>query len=169
MKHTTPSRTRRQMRERVENASQPRPERAIPTVIAACGFDRPINQERSPHNGVAIHESPITAVLAVIAIVTHREILPRWNDNLVPLNMLADLRLPFRNRIGRDHLSAHGRKGVIEWVSKHRSVMDRIGLIQTLAVHLHISVNNLETIPGQTDNPFNEMLVVGVRVFENDD
>src|SRR5262249_55166737 len=60
--HPAPSRARRQMRKRVKDSHQPRPESAISTVIAALGLDRPINQERPPHNRVVVHESPEAAI-----------------------------------------------------------------------------------------------------------
>src|SRR5436853_7508040 len=68
MKHTAPSRARRQVRECIEYPYQPRPERAFPGVVVALSFDRPIDQERPPHNGVAVHEAPEAAVPALIAI-----------------------------------------------------------------------------------------------------
>src|SRR6266851_1956929 len=102
------------MHERIENAGQSRPERAFPAVVAALCLDRPINQERAPHDGVAVHESPVTAVLAMFAIVSHREILSWWDHDFVTLNIFPDLRLPFRDRIGRHHLTPSGGKRVIE-------------------------------------------------------
>src|SRR2546429_2177873 len=72
MKHTAPSRARRQVRECIEYPYQPRPERAFPGVVVALSFDRPIDQERPPHNGVAVHEAPEAAVPALIAIIPHR-------------------------------------------------------------------------------------------------
>src|SRR2546422_777860 len=96
------------------------PEGAFRIVVAALRFYRPINQERPPHDGITVNKSPVTAVLAVIAIVAHRKILP-WRDNkLVPLHVLADLGLPFRDRVGGHHLSACGGERVVERVSKHR-------------------------------------------------
>src|SRR5260370_42602634 len=117
--HTAPSRARWQMRERFKNARQPRPEGAFRVVVAARRFYRPINQEWPPHDGIAVHKSPVTAVLAVISIVAHREILS-WRDNkFVAMNVLTDLRLPFLDSVRGHHLSPRGRKRVVERVSKH--------------------------------------------------
>src|SRR6267154_793951 len=118
--HAAPSRASWQMGERFTNTRQPRPEGAFRVVVAALRFYRPINQEWPPHYGIAVHKSPVTAVLAVIAIVTHREILSRRNNKFIPLDVLADLRLPFLDGVGGHHLSARGRKRVVEGVSKHR-------------------------------------------------
>src|SRR6266403_3685479 len=92
MEHPAPSRPRGQVHQRLENTGQTRPEGAVPGVVAALCVHGPINQERTPHNGVAVHESPVAAVLAVIAIVAHGEILSRRNDDLIALNIFANLR-----------------------------------------------------------------------------
>src|SRR5467141_5465047 len=60
--HPAPSRSRRQMHQRLENAGQPRPESTFPTVVGALRIHRPVNQERPPHDGIPIDESPVAAV-----------------------------------------------------------------------------------------------------------
>src|SRR5258708_341682 len=143
MEHAAPSGARWQVGERFKDTSQPGPKCALGIVVTALRFHRPIDQERPTHNGITVDKSPVTAVLAMIAIVAHREILP-WRDNkLVPLHVLANLPLPFIDRVGRHHLAPGGRKGVVEGISKHRSVMDSIGLVQALAIDKHVSLEDL--------------------------
>jgi len=57
------------MHQRLENAGQPRPESAFPAVVGAFRIHRPVNQERPPHDGIPIDESPVAAVQAAVAIV----------------------------------------------------------------------------------------------------
>src|SRR5260370_10237253 len=118
--HAGPSRASWQMGERFKTARQARPTGAFHVVVAALRFYRPINQERPPHDGIAVHKSPVTAVLAVIAGVTHRKVLPWRNNKLVPMDILADLRLPLRDRVGGHHLSACGGEIVLGRDGKNR-------------------------------------------------
>src|SRR5437016_1721425 len=105
MKHTAPSRARRQVRECIEYPYQPRPERAFPGVVVALSFDRPIDQERPPHNGVAVHEAPEAAVPALIAIIPHCEILPGRHNNFYALHKLSHFLRPLRLKLRRNHLA----------------------------------------------------------------
>src|SRR6266850_134325 len=139
--HSAPSRSRRQMHQRLKNASQSRPKRAITAVVTAFRFHRPVNQEGPPHDGVTINESPVAAVLTVIAIVTHGEILPWRNDNLVTLNILADLRAPFRNGIERNHLAPYRREIKVEGVVRCGRIMNRIRFIQAFSANEHIPID----------------------------
>src|SRR5215470_4795117 len=99
MKHTAPSRARRQVRKSVEYPYQPRPERAFPRVIVALRFDRPIDQERPPHNRVAVHKAPEAAVPALIAIISHGEVLPWRHDNFAALHKFSHFLRPFRLKL----------------------------------------------------------------------
>src|SRR5208337_3212519 len=49
---------------------------------------RPVNQERASDNILARHESPVPAVLAVIAIVAQNEIMALGDNQLVVFHQL---------------------------------------------------------------------------------
>src|SRR5205823_10000862 len=83
MEHPAPTRARGQMPERIKYRREPRPKRAFSAVIAALCLDRPINQKRTPHNGVVIHEAPEAAVPALIAVIAHGKIFPRRHHNFI--------------------------------------------------------------------------------------
>src|SRR5580693_6120510 len=89
--HAAPARSRRQMRRCLKNPRQTRPESACAVVVAAGEVHRPIDQKWAAHNGVAIDETPVAAVLAAIAIVAHRKKLVGRHNNLVTLNMILDM------------------------------------------------------------------------------
>src|SRR5664279_98421 len=57
---------------------------------------RPINQKRASNDIFARHESPVPAVLAVIAIVTQNKIVVRGNNQQVVFNQLRHFLPPFR-------------------------------------------------------------------------
>ena len=47
--------------------------------------------------------------------------------------------------------------------------MHDVRLIQQLAIDIHLLVDELYMISGQTDDTFHIMRVIQVRIFENDD
>src|ERR1700688_4375542 len=57
---------------------------------------RPVNQKRAPNDIFAQHESPVPAVLAVIAIVTQNKIVALGNNQLVVFQQFRHCFPPFR-------------------------------------------------------------------------
>src|SRR5437868_5534170 len=57
---------------------------------------RPVNQKRTSNDIFARHESPVPAILAVIAIVTQNKIVALGNDQLVAFDQLRHFFPPFR-------------------------------------------------------------------------
>src|SRR5260370_42220005 len=157
------------MQQRPQNVRQSRPEGAISGVVGALRIHRPVNQKRTPADGVAVHESPIPAVLTVIAVVAHGEILPGRNDDLAVVDIFLYLRSPLRNRVWRHHLASRRREGVVKGIGKYRRGVHSVWFIEALPVDEHIPVDQLQAITGEDDDPLHEMLVIGVRVLENND
>src|SRR3989442_12490612 len=93
------------------NARQARPEGSLSAVIAAGRIHRPVHQKGAPHNGVAVHKSPVAAILAVVAIVTHGEVFSGGNNDLVALHVFPALRPPFGDYIWRFPLASARGKG----------------------------------------------------------
>ena len=111
MKHSAPARSRREMRERLNDAGQSRPEGAFPAVVTAFRFHRPINQKGPAHDGVTIDESPVAAVEAAIAIVAHRKVFSRRYDDFISAHVLPHFMRPFRLHGRGDQLAARRGKG----------------------------------------------------------
>src|SRR5208337_4284635 len=57
---------------------------------------RPVNQERTSDDILARHESPVPAVLAVIAIVTQNEIVAVGDNQLAVFHQFRHFLPPFR-------------------------------------------------------------------------
>ena len=89
VKHSMPAGARGKMHKGIEDAQQPLPESAVASVIGAGGVDGPIDKKGMAHDGVAIDKSPVAAVLAMIAIISHGEIFAGRNDHFISLNILA--------------------------------------------------------------------------------
>ena len=167
MEHPAPSRARRQVRERIEYSRQPRPKSAFPGVIAALCLDRPINQERTPHDGVVVHEAPKAAVPALIAIIPHRKILPRGHDNFVTAHEFLHFMSPFGLKTASNHL-ARG-KVVVQRVVASGGIMNNVRLVEQLAIDIDSLVHNFHAISRQPDHALHEVLMLLIGKFENDD
>src|SRR5438445_2743332 len=127
--HSAPTSALRQVQKGVDHTFQPLKKAALP-VIRTASLDRPINQKRPAHDGVAVDESPIAAVEAVIAIVTHRKILSLWNDNLFAADVFLDLMRPFQDHWAGVQLIAHRRKSVIQRIVSRAGIVHYVRLGQ---------------------------------------
>src|SRR5579862_2907395 len=94
------------MNNRFEYASEATPERAVARIIGARRVHRPINQKWPAHNRVTVHKSPVAAVLTVIAVIAHRKIFARRNNQLISLYVLLNVGPPFVDHIDGIHLPA---------------------------------------------------------------
>src|SRR5579863_4049069 len=54
----------------------------------AFALHRPVNQQRPPNNILLRHKSPIPAVVTIVAIVSHHEIMPLGNNQLPVFHQL---------------------------------------------------------------------------------
>src|ERR1700739_2443047 len=94
MEHPTPTRASGQVRQRVKYAAQSLLKSRLP-VVSGSRVHRPINQERTAHDCVAINKAPVTAIEAVIAIVAHCKISPGRNDEFVATDVRSNVVRPF--------------------------------------------------------------------------
>src|ERR1700722_14809113 len=169
VKHSMPAGARGKMHQSVEDAHQALPESAIASVIGAGSVDGPIDKKRVTHNGVAVDKSPVAAVLAVVAIITHGEIFAGRNDHFISLNIFAQLGTPFVDDVQGNHLIAERGKRIVEGIIREGRIMHDVRLVQLLAVDVHLLVDELYMISRQTDDAFHVMGMIQVWIFENDD
>src|SRR6267143_4436969 len=156
------------MSQGLKDSHQSGPERTVPAVVAAGRVHRPVNQKGAPHDGTAVYESPVAAVLAVVAIVAHGEIFSGWNYDLVTLNVFMDFRPPLGNDIGRNHLAPDWREGIVEWIDGRQRIMHGVRLIQEFGIDIDVPVDDLHVVARQSNDTLDEMLVVCERILEND-
>src|SRR5579863_4003188 len=109
MHHTPPARARGKMQKILYRGPQ-RSEKVSPGVICRSSCNGPVNHHRPAHHGAAIHETPIAAVPTAIAIISHHEIIIRWNDQLAVVDVADNLFRPFRTNSDFREISAGGRK-----------------------------------------------------------
>src|SRR3984957_20504517 len=79
---------RHRVRDVVELAAQRRCRIAVP------GSYRPVNQQRPSDDILARHKAPIAAVFAVVAVVSHHEVVSLWNNQLAIFDELTHLEPP---------------------------------------------------------------------------
>src|SRR4051794_17533149 len=111
-----------------ENAGEPLNECAG-AVVRTAGLHRPIDEKWATHDGVAIDKSPVAAVGTLIAIVTHGEIFPGRDDDLVAPDMVLDVAGPFGNHLRGIQLVANRRKGVIQRIVGRGWIVHDVWLI----------------------------------------
>src|SRR5262245_5049013 len=85
MEHPVPSGPRKEMHKRRTEASGRLHQTAF-LIVLAPAFVRPIDDEGFPLDVLAREEPPVPAVLRVVAVVAHDEVLiGRYSDGTVPL------------------------------------------------------------------------------------
>src|SRR5271163_1854761 len=102
-------------------------------VLIFRRYKRPVDKHRPPDHVLLRNEAPVTAVVAVVAIVAHGKVAVRRHDDIAALNMLRHFRGPLL--IGYvDHFRRlHGGKIVSIRIIVSPFVQ-RVRLIQFLAV-----------------------------------
>src|SRR5216684_6113553 len=87
--HSTPPRALRQVQQRVNHTLQPLQKGALP-IVRAAGLHRPVDQKRPAHDGIAVHKSPVAAILTAITVISHSKIFAGGNDYLVAVYVFSD-------------------------------------------------------------------------------
>src|SRR6185437_17145874 len=57
-------------------------------VFAVRRFEGPVVEQRPPHNVLARHESPVTGVEGIVAVVAHHEVPARRNDEIAVVHIM---------------------------------------------------------------------------------
>src|SRR5882762_5874279 len=116
---------------------------------------RPVNQKRASNDIFAWHESPITAVLAVVTIVTKNKIVALGNNQLVVLHQFRHFFPP--SRVHSVVGSIGPREVVAIEIAECRDVL-HVGLVQWSAVDIDALVDQAQAISGQGYHSFHEVL-----------
>src|SRR5581483_7708674 len=118
---------------------------------------RPVDQQRPADDVFPRHESPIAAVLAVIAVVTHHKIAALRNDELAILDQLAHLQPPLAfHAVNHRHIGAG--KIIPEQIAR-RLDEPHVRFNQRFAVDVDRLVHHTQAFSGHADHPLYEMLL----------
>src|SRR5947209_16597233 len=74
-------------------------------ILIRRGFERPVNEHRTPDDILFRNESPVTAVVTYIAIVAHSEIAVGWHHEVAIFDVAADRQTPLLRGSGAVHRS----------------------------------------------------------------
>src|SRR6202158_5047224 len=127
---------------------------------------RPVNDQRLADNIFPRHESPIAAVLAVIAVIAQNEIMPLRNNQLAVFHQFPHLQPPFA-------FQAEGWDvGSGKIIAEHiigRFQKSHVGLIQRLAVDPDLLVHHPQVVPRYPDHAFDKVLLRIHGIVKHDD
>ena len=137
-------------------------------IILRGGLDRPINQDGTAHDGVAVHESPVAAIQTAVTIIAEHEIMIRGNDEFAILDVIENPIGPFAARRDFDEV-AIGRGKIITKGIFVSGIVDDVRLIEPRAINVDIAVDDANAVAGQTDDAFDVVRVIFERKFEDDD
>src|SRR5206468_8776594 len=82
-----PSRDLRNMSHRIEEPVKFITGSCVPNLRLRCPH-RPVNHQRTPHNILLRYKSPVAAVIAIVAIVAHHEVVALGHNQLAVLDKL---------------------------------------------------------------------------------
>src|SRR5580704_14544371 len=165
--HTPPARARRKMQKILSYGAQRSGDPPI-RVVLRRGVHGPVNHYRAAHDGIAVHEAPIAAVPAAIAIIAHHKITISRNHELAMMNVAQNFFRPFRTQADFGEVASRGREIVAEGVFE-RCVMDHIWLRVWFAVHINALVDYTDAVTRQANHPLHIVWMVVEWKFEDDD
>src|ERR1700704_1750101 len=132
--------------------------------IIGQSYRRPINQQRTPDNIFAWHESPVSAVLAIIAIVTQNKIVLSRNNQLMIFDQLRHFLPP---------LCIHsivwgiGLGKIVAIIIAQRVYELYIRFEQRNSVDIDPFINEPDPISGQSDYALYKVLSGIHRIMEH--
>src|SRR5262249_17922414 len=118
-------------------------------------FDGQIDNQGSSNDVGPWYKAPVTAVLAVVAVVTHYEILIPGDDHVAFADVTLQFVAPAPLQPAR--ISHIGREIVAIAVRRPLSV-DNVTLLQRSAVHINHLIAKAHVVPGQSDHTLHQEL-----------
>src|SRR5438093_4055394 len=129
------------------------------TVFIGIRFIGPVNDEPFTDDELARNEAPVPAVGAVVAIITHGEVMVRRYDDLavlrvlfVPIRILiATTEDPARVRLGREEISERIR------VRTGRAFMNFVWFTERHVIDEQLLVDDLQMVSRKSDGALDIM------------
>src|ERR1700730_14827799 len=127
VKHAGPPCPRRQMKDRVQEVQEPAVEASL-CLVLAWTLHRPVDDHGAPHDGIAVHKTPVTTVPAMVAIVAHCKILVRRNHDFAIMDVRKNLFGPLGLHVGLQELFVARRKVIPKRVIRRSRIAGHIRL-----------------------------------------
>ena len=166
-KHAVPARAAGQVSDRFLDTVDGAGNAAV-AVVPGGGVHRPVNQHGTPDDGVAVHEAPVAAVPAAVAIISHHKVVFGWDDQFVALDVIHNLPGP----LGAQpvlHETAVGRRIICDHGILGRRVMNHVRLRDAGTVYVHSVAHDADVVSGQTDDALHVVRMIVEGKFEDDD
>src|SRR5579864_493338 len=109
----------------------------------------PEHNQRTPNDIFFWHKAPIAAVQAVIAIITHSEVMVGRNHDLVIMNVCLQRCCPFRRNLASAIAKSGGEFIAVRIVS---SVANYIGLGLTDSIQIDHTITKPEPVARHTND-----------------
>src|SRR5690242_7781675 len=116
--------------------------------------NRPIDHQRTADNVLPRHEPPIAAVQAVIAIVSHNEVITLWDDELVVYYQLLHLGPP--GAAHRWHYRQVKPRKLVP-IGIMRTKVVHVRFVERNTIHIHFALNQAEFVARNADHALDEM------------
>src|SRR5947209_14061366 len=128
--------------------------------------DREINNQRSAYDVGPRYKAPVTAIQALVAIVTQHKVLPLRDHHFSLHNVVLQLITPAPVGIARIRLL--GRE-VVAVALRHPLLVDHIILMQGNTVYINDSVAHAHMVAGNPDHALHQELPGIDRIIKDDD
>src|SRR5487761_159333 len=112
-----------------------------------------VNEQRCANNIAARDETPVTTVIGIIAIITHREIAIGWNDELAVFNIFVHVRRPLRAHSSEEIVFA-GRE-ILDRACGVSGIAPGVRLIQPLPVYVNDSLTDPNGVTRNANDALN--------------
>src|SRR5271169_5346103 len=124
-------------------------------ILIIRGLKRPVDKHGTPNDVFPGYESPVAAVQAHAAMVSHAKVVIRWYYDVVALYGRRHIDRPVGPHIG---IIVGGHRREIVAVRIHRvPVMQHIRFIQRLAVAIHHAVPQVNPVSGHANDALHDI------------
>src|SRR5271156_1244612 len=130
--------------------------------------DGHIDYHRRADNVGAGDESPVSAVVGVVAIVAHGEKIAGRHYDLASCHALCQIRRPARQNTAAKQIAIARRIVLHSRIQRQRIVL-RVRFLQRSPIDEDLPVHDLDVVARQTDHPLDQVRRVRHRRVEHDD
>ncbi len=122
-------------------------------------IDRHIDDQRRANNILPRHKSPKPAVVGIVAIVAHHEVVAGWHHQLAVHDVRGYFRGPLRPHPASPLKIIRRGWEIFAWHIHGSHNPQRVRLLQRYSIHINLSGNNLDAVAGHADAPFDEIWI----------
>lgn len=123
-------------------------------VVAIVLLEGEVDEQRFAYDGFAGNEAPVAAVLAVVAVVAHDEVVADGDDEFAVIDERTHADPPARVDLG---VGALQTGEVVAEVVRWARAIDGVGLGEGVAVDEDLAGVEAKVVAGKADDAFDQM------------